>query len=260
VGHSLNNFSAYNARFAMPSLESGGVMNMWYSWDWGPVHFTSINTETDFDGAEETSTGDGHFKFLPAGGFAPNGTYMAWVEADLAKAYNDPDVKWIVVGGHRPFESLPQSNIDQLTSLFLKYNVAYYFAGHGHTYARYNGTTWADNVIHIMAGASGSDETAYPADQFAESAEQFREYGKPPAQACEEWCMLELVQDIKSMNGNDPCQHCRVQRPGAPLPADPMFFTDKMSAGILTATDTELSYTLYRAPDGMILDYVSISK
>ena len=30
VKKSLGNFSAYNARFAMPSQESGGVGNMWY--------------------------------------------------------------------------------------------------------------------------------------------------------------------------------------------------------------------------------------
>jgi hypothetical protein len=236
------------------------VMNMWYSWDWGPVHFTSINTETDFDGAEETSTGDSHFKFLPAGGFAPNGTYMAWVEADLAKAYNDPDVKWIVVGGHRPFESLPTAMVDQLTSLFLKYGVSMYFAGHGHTYNRYNGSTWADNAIHIMAGSSGSDETAYPSDQFADSVEQFREYGKSPGAACDEWCVLDVVQELKNFNGNDPCLHCHANLIGGDRPPDPMYFTDKMSAGILTASDTELTWTLYRAPDGMVLDTVTLQK
>ena len=30
LGLYLNNFTAYNARWAMPSLESGGVMNMWW--------------------------------------------------------------------------------------------------------------------------------------------------------------------------------------------------------------------------------------
>ena len=40
MGHHLDNFSAYNTRFAMPAPESGGVLNMWYSYDWGPVHVT----------------------------------------------------------------------------------------------------------------------------------------------------------------------------------------------------------------------------
>ena len=42
-----------------------------------------INTETDFPGAGEETTGDGNMPWLPAGHFAPDGAYMAWVEADL---------------------------------------------------------------------------------------------------------------------------------------------------------------------------------
>ena len=32
----------------MPSAQSGGVENFWYSWDYGMVHFIQFNTETDF--------------------------------------------------------------------------------------------------------------------------------------------------------------------------------------------------------------------
>lgn len=136
TGLPLSNFSAYNTRFAMPSAESGGVLNMWYSFEWGPVHVTSINTETDFPGAGEETTGDSHFPFLPAGGFAGDGEYMAWVEKDLARAAANPEVKWIIACGHRPFEDLPTDNQQQLVALFKKYGVAMYFAGHGHTYIR----------------------------------------------------------------------------------------------------------------------------
>ncbi len=55
----------------MPSAESGGAASMWFSFDWGPVHVTSINTETDFPGAGEETTGDAHMPWFPAGGFAP---------------------------------------------------------------------------------------------------------------------------------------------------------------------------------------------
>ena len=130
LGRALSNFTAYNARWHMPSAESGGVQNMWYartsarrprslptpcpgprsppshpsslfssslsallapvcpprssarpprlgsfaartqtpalssssrvrySFNYGAAHFVSINTETDFPGAEERRTGD----------------------------------------------------------------------------------------------------------------------------------------------------------------------------------------------------------
>ena len=49
-----------------------------YSFDYGRMHFVSIDTSTDFPGAPEGKTGDGNFPQLPAGGFAPDGAYMAW--------------------------------------------------------------------------------------------------------------------------------------------------------------------------------------
>ena len=57
LGEYLGNFSAYTNRFHMPSPSSGGVANMWYSWNTGPVHFVSLNTETDFEGAGEGHSG-----------------------------------------------------------------------------------------------------------------------------------------------------------------------------------------------------------
>ena len=31
----------------MPSEQSGGLENFWYSWDYGMVHYIQFNTETD---------------------------------------------------------------------------------------------------------------------------------------------------------------------------------------------------------------------
>ena len=92
----------------------------------GNVHFVSINTETDWAGAEEENTGDGHFAFLPAGHFAPNGTYFNWLRQDLMAAAKSS--RWILAGGHRPFEDF---NHTQLGALFKAAGVAMYFAGHG---------------------------------------------------------------------------------------------------------------------------------
>lgn len=50
----LSNFTAYNNRFKMPSSESGsGALNMHYSFNYGSVHFISIDTETGYPGAAE---------------------------------------------------------------------------------------------------------------------------------------------------------------------------------------------------------------
>jgi hypothetical protein len=62
----------------MPAQESGGVENMWYSFEVGAVHFISIDTSTDFSDAPEQVQGGSHV--FPAGFYAPDGAYMAWVE------------------------------------------------------------------------------------------------------------------------------------------------------------------------------------
>ena len=49
----LSNFTAYNTRFRMPSPESKGALNMHFSFNYGPVHFISIDTETGYPGAAE---------------------------------------------------------------------------------------------------------------------------------------------------------------------------------------------------------------
>jgi len=250
TGLPLSNFSAYNTRFAMPSTESGGVLNMWYSFDWGPVHVTSINTETDFPGAGEEKTGDGHFPFLPAGGFgAYDGAYMDWVGKDLAAASANREVSWIVATGHRPFEDLPTDNQQQLAALFKKYGVAMYFAGHGHTYIRYDQNAWGDNTVHIMPGASGNDETPYPVDQLDPIPESLS-----AAESCQAWCSSASVMEANKKMP-DPCGHC-INKNGV----SPVFQTDKMSLGVLTASTTSLEWKLYRAPDGALLDTISLTK
>ncbi|KAE9144721.1 hypothetical protein PF006_g10378 [Phytophthora fragariae] len=49
--NALGNYTAYNTRFKMPYEESSGALNMWHSFDHGPIHFTSISSETDYPGA-----------------------------------------------------------------------------------------------------------------------------------------------------------------------------------------------------------------
>lgn len=132
------NFTAFDARFAMPSEPSGGARNMWYSVDVGGAHFVSIDTETDFPGAAED--------FL--GGWGGGGQ-LQWFERDLAAYRSRSADGWLVVVGHKPiYSGAPDyykhdapaaefANIQKhFEPLFAKYGVHVYLAGHQHGYER----------------------------------------------------------------------------------------------------------------------------
>lgn len=162
----LSNFTAYNGRFHMPADESGGTLNMHYSFNYGNVHFISFDSETGYPGAAlETRY------ILPCGGFADQ---MSWIEADLQRA-NLPENRaaqpWVLVAGHRPMydqNSINTAFQAALEDLFYKYGVDVYFAGHKHYYSRnfpvYQGVVDANlydypkATTYITAGGSGNDE------------------------------------------------------------------------------------------------------
>lgn len=56
------NFTGYRNHFRMPSAESGGTGNIWYSFNHGMVHYVQLNTETDlghgFIGNDEVGWSD----------------------------------------------------------------------------------------------------------------------------------------------------------------------------------------------------------
>lgn len=138
----LGNYTAYNARFKMPSKEASGTLNMWYWFEHGPIHFTSISAETDYPGAPQNK----YTAFNHNGNF---GNQLAWVEADLKKAAaNRANVPWIIVGTHRPIYDL--SNVKDgapvgqnariqaaFEALFLKYKVDVVLTSHEHCYQRH---------------------------------------------------------------------------------------------------------------------------
>jgi hypothetical protein len=160
----LSNFSAYNTRFRMPSPESNGVLNMHYSFDYGPVHFVSIDTETGYPGAAgETRV------VLPCGGF---GDQLTWLEEDLKQAVANREQRpWIFVQGHHPMyqgKSINEDFQSSMEELFHKYQVDVYFSGHVHQYERnmpvYKGTVDPngyenpDATTHLLIGGAGNDE------------------------------------------------------------------------------------------------------
>ncbi|OQR95445.1 calcineurin-like phosphoesterase [Thraustotheca clavata] len=181
----LSNYSAYNTRFRMPSEESNGSHNMWYSWNHGPIHFISVSSETDFPGAPTNNKGtkveNGHF-----------GDQLAWLEADLVKAnasrHNHP---WIIVGSHRPIYGLkvfkasghPKNKqkaiLNAFEHLFLKFKVDMVVSGHQHAYERHlpiaNGIPIMDGVsedkrvynnpqapVYLVSGSCGSTDGHEP--------------------------------------------------------------------------------------------------
>jgi hypothetical protein len=216
---------------------------MWYSFNVGGVHFVSINTETDFAGAGEENMGDGHFPWLPAGHFAPEGAYLAWLAADLRAAAADPSIAFIVANGHRPFEDLPSAHATALTALFAEAKVDLYLAGHGHSYARYDVSAWGDGTVHIMAGGAGCDEMGWPKDQMSSSGA-----------SCEEWCRAFETMTASSGKPERACHFCSANG------ASPVASSDKYAAGLVRVSSTALNFQLMRAPDGALIDSVVIPR
>jgi hypothetical protein len=182
----LSNYTAYNARFKMPSEEVGGVQNMWYSFEHGPVHFTSISSETDY---KDSPSND--FTFLD--GRSSNGKFgnqLKWLKEDLKKAHaNRNKTPWLIVGMHRSIYNLNDANNDgtpkesnnclqlqrAFEEIFIKYKVDVVIAGHCHDYERHlpiarskpvlDGVSTDYKVyknpkapVYIVTGAAGNSE------------------------------------------------------------------------------------------------------
>ncbi|GEM_PF-2930126 len=104
----------------------------WYSFDYGNVHFVSINTN------------------MPT---APGSAQYAWLEQDLAGTTQD----WISCFFHHPpfSEGAHNSSLDiraNLTPLFERYRVDMVFTGHDHDYQR----SHMNGVFYIGTGGGGA--------------------------------------------------------------------------------------------------------
>lgn len=150
------------------------VPPMWYSFDYGLVHYVSINTETDFPYAPDqigTLSLDGYL--LSEGPFGYNGQQLDWLKADLASV--DRSVTpWVIVGGHRPWYTASGSLLAchecqwAFENLFYEYGVDLAIFGHEHNSQRfrpiYNGSpdeAGYDNPkapMYIVAGGAGNIE------------------------------------------------------------------------------------------------------
>ncbi len=132
-------------RFHMPD---NGNNIYWYSFDYGPVHFTFISTEHNF------TLGTVQYD---------------WIERDF-KGVDRHKTPWLLVIGHRPMytsEDYPSDyrvslhmQSDGLEDLFHHYSVDMAIWGHYHSYERtckvYKGKCTSTGVVNIVIGSAGA--------------------------------------------------------------------------------------------------------
>lgn len=147
----------YAARFHMPEPHPAKPIpwkhrSKWYSYNYGPVHFAIVSSETDFlQGSDQHN----------------------WLTHDLASV-NRSVTPWLIVMLHRPlYTSSGGGGTSELTSLLRstlnpllhKFKVDICFYGHVHAYERVCGLTPneecaprdEDGVVYMLVGGAGND-------------------------------------------------------------------------------------------------------
>eukprot|EP00644_Phytophthora_capsici_P009442 jgi/Phyca11/106993/e_gw1.13.285.1 len=195
----LGNYSAFNSRFRMPSPESGGVLNMWYSYEYASAHFTSISSETDYPNAPSNA----YYTNRVYGGF---GNQLKWLEEDLKAAEaNREQVPWVIVGMHRPMytirsceaDGVPNNDYEALNvqeafeELFIKYKVDLVLQGHVHAYERHfptrNGSVVMEGVSNDAKTYKNPQAPVYVVTGVAGGPEGFFQFKNPPSP---DWLVL----------------------------------------------------------------------
>lgn len=148
-----SNFTGYINRFRMPSAQSGGTGNFWYSFDHGMVHYIQLNTETDLGQGHVGPDELGGVSGMDSGPFgATENAQIDWLEQDLASV-DRTKTPWVIAAGHRPWY-LSYANVskticwdckDVFEPLFIQYGVDLVISGHSHLYQR--SAPLADGVI-----------------------------------------------------------------------------------------------------------------
>jgi hypothetical protein len=167
--------------FASTSSNSAAMVNankarqlakppFWYSFEYGMVHVTMFDTETDFANAPD---GPGGSAGLDSGPFGAANQQLQFLEADLASV-DRTITPWLIVGGHRPWYSTGgSSNVcgpcqTAFESLLYKYGVDLAIFGHVHNSQRFlpvnnsiadpAGMNNPKAPMYIVAGGAGNIE------------------------------------------------------------------------------------------------------
>jgi len=150
LGNHEYHSSYYYAYFSTPP--GGGTGGeQWYSFDYGNVHFVSIDTSGDY------SSGSAQYN---------------WLVNDLRST----TAEWIVVFTHYPAYSSGVHGGNptvqsRLVPLFEQYGVDIVFAGHDHIYER----SYKNGIYYFVTGGGGAElyswgKTSNPYRQFSKSA------------------------------------------------------------------------------------------
>jgi len=170
----LNLTIGYVHRFMLPGSHSLSLdyENLYYSWNYGSVHFIAIDTESVLDVASMSQQ------------------QVNWIEQDL-QAVDRTRYPWVVVYGHRPFycsNSNDDCSVmatvlrDALEDVFFKYRVNVVLEAHKHDYERmwptYKGIpTLSYNdpqvPVYILNGAGGNREGLETVDKFQSYSAKF---------------------------------------------------------------------------------------
>ncbi|VVT48656.1 uncharacterized protein SAPINGB_P001886 [Magnusiomyces paraingens] len=161
------NFTGYQSHWRMPSEESGGNTNMWYSYNWGPVHFVQIDTETDLGNGITGPDEGSNMRGGPFGSYTNE--QFDWLNKDLASV-DRCKTPWVIVAGHRPWYTVDSSSVcstcqSAFEETLIKYNVDVAVFGHVHNYQRWdpiknnevdpNGLNNPSSPWYFVNGAAG---------------------------------------------------------------------------------------------------------
>lgn len=138
------NFTGFRNHFRMPSSESGGLENFWYSFDHGMVHYIQLDTETDLGHGFIAPDEPGGAAGEDAGPFSNiMDAQTTWLQKDLA-SIDRQKTPWVIVMLHRPWyisaanttSSVCLMCQDVFEPMFNQYGVDLVISGHAHFYQR----------------------------------------------------------------------------------------------------------------------------
>ncbi|KAK4779018.1 hypothetical protein SAY86_006546 [Trapa natans] len=140
-------FQSYNARWKMPSEESGSSSNLYYSFEVAGVHVIMLGSYVDYDGYSEQ---------------------YDWLKADLSKV-DRSKTPWLIALFHVPWYNSNYAHQGEgdgmmaaMEPLLYTAGVDIILAGHVHAYERskrvYKGRPDLCGAIHITIGDGGNRE------------------------------------------------------------------------------------------------------
>lgn len=180
LAHYIERFRSQpsNAIPATFKTANGETTNtMYFSWDYGLIHYVSISTELWFGVRDNKTT---------------LATMLDWLKKDLAATNKQRDVTpWIIVEGHRSIYCSCDGDCDSaamtvrkdMEPILFEYGVDFFINGHEHNYERsyplYQNKSTKSNIdpkapIYIVSGAAGSVELHEPFTRPQPSWSAFR--------------------------------------------------------------------------------------